>query len=84
MAADVGCDEHAALRHRLERLQRRHELGQPHRAPRIGEHVDQLVVALHLGVRHASGEDHAIGEPAGGDERPQRRLLRAAADEQHA
>ena len=47
MAADVGRDEHAALRHRLERLQRRHELGEPHRQPRIGEHVDQLVVALH-------------------------------------
>ena len=60
VAADVGGDEHASLRHRLERLQRRDQLGQAHRLARIDEHVDQLVVALHLGVRHAAGEDDAV------------------------
>ncbi len=63
VAADVGGDEHAALRHRLQRLQRRDEFGQPHRQARIGQHVDQLVVALHLGVRHAAGEHDAVGKP---------------------
>ena len=41
MAADIGGGDELALRHRLQRLQRRHQLGQPHRLARIGEHVDQ-------------------------------------------
>ena len=53
------------------------DLGQPHPVARIRQHVDQIVVALHLAVRHAAGEDHAIGEAALGGERLQRRLLRS-------
>ena len=70
MPADVGGDEHPALRHRFERLQRRDELGQAHPLPRIGEHVDQVVVALHVGVRHAAGEDDAIAERQAGPPAP--------------
>src|SRR6266508_5731396 len=39
MTADVGGEHDAALRHRLERLQRRDELGEPYRAARIDERV---------------------------------------------
>ena len=34
MAADTRSDDDPLLRHRLERLQRRHQLGQPHRNAR--------------------------------------------------
>jgi len=83
MPAHIGGDEHAALRHRLEWLQRRHEIRQAARPPRIDEHVDQIVVALHFGVRDASGEDDALGQPERSRPFAQYRLVRAATQQEH-
>ena len=84
VSANVGGDEHAPLRHRFERLQWRDDLGEAHPMARIGEDVDQFVVAMDVGVRNAPREDHSIGESALRGQRLQRRFLRAAADQQHA
>ncbi len=51
---------------------------------RVGEHVDEVVVALHFGVRHAAGEHDLVLDAERGRARLQRRFLRPAADEQHA
>src|SRR3546814_19869067 len=45
-----------ALRHRLERLERRDEVGQPHLLARIGEDVDQRIIEFDLAVRDAADE----------------------------
>ena len=84
VTADIGGDEHQALRHRLQRLQRRHHLGQADRQAWIGQDVDLLVVALHLVVRHAAGEDNAIAESAFGSQRLQLGFLGPPAHQQHA
>ncbi len=52
--------------------------------PRVREHVDEVVVAVHLAVRHAPGEDHLVRDAERRGLRLQRRFLRSAADEQHA
>ena len=63
MAADIRSDECPSLRHRFERLQRCDELCQPDRAARVGENIDEIVVALHVVVRNAAGKDDAVGHP---------------------
>jgi hypothetical protein len=83
MPADIGGDEHAALRHRLERLERSDDLGQAHAMARVREDVDQIVVALHFRVRDAAAEYNAIGDAARARLLAQGGLL-AAAYQQHA
>ena len=39
MSADIRCDDDALLRHCLQRLQRRHKLGEPQRDARKDEQV---------------------------------------------
>ena len=58
--ADVGRDEQSPLRHRLERLERRDEVGEAHRQPRVHQHVDEVVVPLHFVVRNAAGEHDLV------------------------
>ena len=64
VAADIGRRDQPALRHRLQRLQRRDQIGQPHALARIGEHIDQAVIALDLIVRHAADEADVRRRPA--------------------
>ena len=62
VAADVGRHEQAALRHRLERLERRHEFGEAHRQSRIDQHVDEFVVAVHFVMGNATDEADLVVE----------------------
>ena len=82
--AHVAGHQQPALGHGLQRLERRDEFRQAHAVARVGQHVDQVVVALHLGVRHAAGEDDLVGHAELLCLRLQRRLLRPAAHQQHA
>ena len=84
MPPDVRGDEHPPLRHRLQRLERCHELREAHAAARVHEQVDEVVVALHVMVRDAPGKDDAFVEPARSDQAPQRLVLRPSSDQQHS
>src|SRR5262245_9297985 len=42
MAADVRSHEHAALRHRLERLQGSHNVGESHATPGVRQYIDEV------------------------------------------
>ena len=55
---DIGGHEHVALGHGFERLERRDQFGQPHRVPRVRQHVDQIVIAIDFGMRHAARKDN--------------------------
>ena len=78
MAPDIGGGDDPPLRHRLERLQRGDQIGQPAALSWIGEHVDQRIVALDLGMRDPAGEGYAIGGGAGAGAGPQRAVHWAA------
>ncbi len=84
MAPHVGRYEHASLRHRFQRLERRHNFGKPHAPTRIREDIDQLVVSLDPVVRNAAGKNHATCEIRSRGEFPERSFLRTTSDEQHA
>ena len=71
VAADIGGDEELALRHGFQRLERGDELGQAHRVARVGEDVDQVVIAVDFAMRDAAGED---------DVRSGRRVVRLAVE----
>ena len=60
MASYVRRHDNPLLRHRLERLERRHQLGQPHRQARKDEKVGQIIIALDLLVRDPTGKDDGI------------------------
>ncbi len=62
MPADIGGRDQLPLRHRLKRLERGDQIGQPHPFARISEHVGNAVITLDLIVRHAPDEDDAIGD----------------------
>ena len=84
MAAHVRRREQSALRHRFERLQRRHELGQPHGQARIDEHVDQIIVTVHFGMGNAAREANLVSEREPRGNPLEIGLLIAAANEEHA
>src|SRR3546814_5246010 len=84
MTADVGRRDKLPLRHRLQRLQRRHQLRQPHRLSRIGENVDQRIITLDLVMRHAADEMDSVRCGRKCRLRLQRLLHRPAADEQRS
>jgi len=84
VAAHVAGHQQPPLRHGLQRLERRHQVGQAHRVARVRQHVHQVVVALHLIVRHAAREHHALGHAQALRPGPQRFVLRAAAHQQQA
>jgi len=81
MAADARSDDDPLLRHRLERLQRRHQLGQPHRDTREHEEVRQIVVSLYLLMRDPSREDDALAKVEFLGQSTQVALFGAATDE---
>jgi len=81
MPSDVGGEHDSPHRHRLERLERRDELGEAHGTARIGEHVHRCVVPLHLGVIDPAAHREARAQPGGRDARAQRLLLDPATDD---
>src|SRR6185437_7394371 len=81
MPADVGGDENASLRHCLQRLQWRHQLGQATAATRIDEQVDEFIVSLHLGMWNATGKDDSPRQPERSRSIAQCGFLRSAAQQ---
>ena len=82
--ADIACRDDSALCHRLERLEWGDEIRQPRMFARIGQDVDQRIIAFHFRVRHAAGEDDRIARRGSGGLFAQRRVLRPAAHQQQA
>ena len=82
MSADARGDDDPLLRHRLERLQRGDQFRQPVRHPREDEKIDQIVIRLHLLVRHATGKDDAVVQFERADKGAQFVFVRSAADQQ--
>ena len=62
MAADARRSDEPPLRHGFQRLERGHQIGQPHRLARISEDVDLRIIMFDLVVRHAADEDDMIGK----------------------
>ena len=62
VSTDIGGHKHAALRHCLQGLQRCDQLGQADRQPGVRQHINQLVIALHLSVSNTASEDHPISQ----------------------
>src|SRR3569833_2448059 len=58
VTAHVGRDYQTTLRHCLQRLQRCDKLCETHREPWIYQHIDEIVIALYLRVRHTARENH--------------------------
>ena len=83
MPAHIAGHQQSALSHRLQWLQWRDEFGQPHRMARIDHHVHQVVVAAHLGVRNPASEHNLVRHAQALSLRPERRILRSAADQQY-
>ena len=83
VTANIGRHEHLSHRHRLERLQRRHELGEPHAQPRIHEHVDTLVVALNFVERNTPREGDLAIETRCRRPLPEPFILGSATNEKH-
>jgi len=60
MPAYIRREHHPAERHRLQRLERRNEFGQSHRAARIDHRVRHAVIAGNIVIRDAAREDDLV------------------------
>ena len=83
MTPDIRGDDNPLLRHRLERLQRGHQLCQPHREARKDEKIRQIVIALNIGMGHPAGETTQYSRPSSAVELAKVCFLGSAAGEQH-
>src|SRR3569832_1289723 len=84
VTAHVGRDYQTTLRHCLQRLQRCEKLGETHREPRIYQHIDEIVIALYLRVRHTAREYHLVRDAECLRLLFQRRLFIAATHQEQA
>ena len=67
---------------RLQRFQRRHQIGQAHGHTGVCENINQIVIILHLFVRHPPRHYHTIVQPKFLDSGLYFFLLRAATYQQ--
>ena len=84
MAADVGGRDGLAERHRLQRLERRHDLRHARGQSRVHHEVRESVIVVHAIVWDPSREDDAVLHAEPRRLRLQRLLFGPAADEQDA
>ena len=84
MTADARGDDDALLGHGLERLEGRHQLGEPDRNAREDEQISQIIVTPDLLVHDPSCEDDTVGDAEFSGQLMQRGFLRAASGEQQS
>ncbi len=62
MTTDIGGSHQPPLRHCLQRFERGHKIGEPHRLARISEDIDLCIIILDLIMGDAPDEDDMVGK----------------------